>query len=444
MSSQETALRPTIAQNLEKRIADRTAKCAVIGLGYVGLPLSLEFAKSGYSAIGIDISEERVQSINNGQTGITDVTNTELQSYISNKKFIATTDYAVLKECDTINICVPTPLGKTREPDVSYILSALDQIIRYLKKGHLIILESTTYPGTTEEILQPAIEREGFKIGTDVFLVFSPERIDPSNPTYNTKNIPKIVGGVTPTCARLAKLLYSQTIDTVIEVSSPKAAEMVKLTENTFRSVNIGMVNELALMCNVLNIDVWEVIDAASTKPFGYMPFYPGPGLGGHCIPIDPVYLSWKSRLHGYEPHFIELAGTINQKMPDYCVGKIQDILNTQRLALNGAKILIIGMTYKPNVNDTRESPAIEVAHKLLQKGAHIEYVDPYVPKIQIDNRTFKGLTLTSTELSQFDMVVILTNHKNLNYKYIVDNAALIFDTRNALKNYSSPKITKL
>jgi UDP-N-acetyl-D-glucosamine dehydrogenase len=429
---------------LVEKLDARTATCAVIGLGYVGLPLAVELAKAGFTVYGIDISIAKVEALQNGTSYIIDVPGKDVKTFIDTKKFIPTTDFAVLEKCDTVNICVPTPLRKTKEPDISYVVAASVEIKKYLHRGQLVILESTTYPGTTDEVLLPMFEETGLKVGIDFFLAFSPERVDPSNPVYQTRNIPKVVGGMTPECNKAAHALYSAAVDTVVPVSSPKTAEMVKLLENTFRAVNIGMANELCLMSDKLGVDVWEVIDAAATKPFGFMPFYPGPGLGGHCIPIDPFYLSWKARINGFDPRFIELAGEINRHMPEYVVTKVQDVLNQSKKPLNGARVLILGVAYKKDVDDVRESPALEIISLLKKKGARVSFSDPYVDVFKEGELDVTGVALTPEALAEADITVIITDHKKFDLKMIVENAPSILDTRNALKGFTSERIHKI
>src|SRR5687768_6372513 len=373
---------PSVADTLHEKIRSRRARTGVVGLGYVGLPLAVELAKAGFHATGIDLDARKVQSINDGRSYIPDVSTADVQALHGKGLLDATTDFAIVKELDTINICVPTPLRKTKDPDMSYIVSAVEGIAKYLHPGMLIVLESTTYPGTTDEVVLPILEATGLKAGVDFFIAFSPERVDPGNPTFQTHNVPKVVGGLTPDCAMLAGALYGTAIETIVPVSSTRVAEMVKLLENTFRAVNIGLVNELALMCDRMNINVWEVVDAAKTKPFGFMPFYPGPGLGGHCIPIDPFYLSWKAKQTGFDPPSIELAGHINGSMPHYVAEKVGDALNTRRKSINGAEVLIVGVAYKRDIDDMRESPALDVMGLLHTKGARVDYADPYVPEV--------------------------------------------------------------
>ena len=428
---------------LINKIKEKKIRSAVIGLGYVGLPLAVELADAGVEVVGIDLDKTKVDGVNSKKSYIQDVPSERLKDLVSKGMLTATTAYSALMNVDTINICVPTPLRKTKDPDISYIIKAAEQIAKYLKKGQLIILESTTYPGTTDEVLLPMFEAKGLKVGKDFFLAFSPERVDPGNTMYHTKNIPKVVGGVTSACTEAAKALYELSIDTVYPVSSTRVAETVKLLENTFRAVNIGMVNELALMCDKMNIDVWEVIDAAKTKPFGFMAFYPGPGLGGHCIPIDPLYLSWKARAFGFEARFIELAAQVNASMPEYVVRKVGDALNEKGKSIKGAKVLILGVAYKKNVSDFRESPAFEVINFLNQKGAIVSYNDPYVPSFQDSSMSLKSIKLTHEVLKKSDCVVIITDHSKYDYHWILQYADLILDTRNAIK-VKNPKVVKL
>jgi UDP-N-acetyl-D-glucosamine dehydrogenase len=419
----------------QDKIKNKKAKIAVIGLGYVGLPLAVEYAKKGFSALGVDLDVNKVKAISAGRSYILDIKEEEVRPLVKRGLLKATSDYSKLKDVDAIIICVPTPLRKTKDPDMSFIVSAAEAIAKNLRKGQVIVLESTTYPGTTEEVILPILERTGLKVGRDFNLGFSPERIDPGNPTYMTHNIPKVVSGQTKACAENIRLLYSQIIGKIVSASSVKVAEMVKLLENTFRAVNIGLVNEMALMCDDLKIDVWEVIEAAKSKPFGFMPFYPGPGLGGHCIPIDPIYLAWKARVHGFEARFIDLASQINSDMPDYVADRVARSLNKVSKAVKGSKILIIGIAYKRDVTDMRESPAFEVFHKLRERGANISYHDPFVPTVKLDGQTLRSVNLTAAVLKDKDCVLILTDHSNIDYKFIVENSRFIFDTRNALRH---------
>ncbi|MDD5258555.1 MAG: nucleotide sugar dehydrogenase [bacterium] len=418
-----------------KKILEKKAKAGIIGLGYVGLPLAVELAKVGFDVTGIDVDQRKTDSINKGISYIQDVPSAEVRELVKAGKLRATTDFSVLKHIDTINICVPTPLRKSKDPDISYILAATTEIAKYLHKGQLIILESTTYPGTTEEVMQPMLEAKGLKAGRDFHLAFSPERVDPGNPQFNTKNITKVVGGYTPKCTALAVALYSQAIDKVLPVSSTRVAETVKLLENTFRSVNIGMVNEMAIICNKLGINVWEVIDAAATKPFGFMPFYPGPGIGGHCIPLDPHYLSWRVRLEGYDAKFIELAGQINRSMPEYVINKLNDALNNKGKSVKNAKILVLGVAYKNDIDDVRESPAIDFIKLLQKKGAKVNYHDPFIPNLGHEGVPMKSVPLTKSIVKSVDAVVVITRHKAIDYKWLVANAKLVIDTRNATKS---------
>jgi UDP-N-acetyl-D-glucosamine dehydrogenase len=436
-------MKTPLAAALHDRITNKRARVGVVGLGYVGLPLLVEFARSGYDAVGFDLDEAKINAIGEGRSYIPDVPNDDVASLRDAGRLSATTDFAQLATVDTVNICVPTPLRKTKDPDMSYVISAVETIAAYLHPGMLVILESTTYPGTTDELVRPLLEKGGLVAGRDFFLAFSPERVDPGNPHFNTRNVPKVVGGITATCAALSATLYGAAIEKVIPVSSPRVAEMVKLLENTFRAVNIGLVNELALMCDTLGIDVWEVVEAAATKPFGFMPFYPGPGLGGHCIPIDPFYLSWKARQSGFEARFIELAGQVNGSMPHAVVQKITDALNTQQKAVSGSKILIAGVAYKRDIDDMRESPALDVISELQKRGAIVSYSDPYVPSL--DTAHWKGVgpltcvpTLDARALEAVDCVAILTDHKAFDYALIVRHARLVVDTRNAVKEHAA------
>ncbi len=422
---------------LTKKIKDRTARVGIIGLGYVGLPLAAEFGEAGFEVIGFDISKEKVKLINSGKSDIDDVPDNIVKNLVDSKKLFATTDPKLIKNVDTVSICVPTPLSKTKDPDVSYILAAMEWVRQYMHKGMLIILESTTYPGTTEDMILPMLEDTGLKVGKDFFIAFSPERVDPGNTRFTTKNTPRVVGGITRKCTKVAELFYGQIIGHVVAMSSTRAAEMVKLLENTFRSVNIGLVNEVALMCDRLNINVWEIIDAAATKPFGFMPFYPGPGLGGHCIPIDPHYLSWKLKSLNYYARFIELAGDINSHMPEYVVDRIRRVLNKYCKSIKDSKIMILGVTYKRDIKDTRESPALDVFKLLEKDGARLYYNDPYVSEIRWDDSSHKSSKLTPMVLKKADITVILTDHSSYNYEWVVDNSSLIFDTRNATKKVS-------
>jgi UDP-N-acetyl-D-glucosamine dehydrogenase len=436
-----------LAATLLEKVNSRRARTGVVGLGYVGLPLAVELARAGYHTTGIDLDERKVQAVSEGRSYIPDVATADVLKLKNDGKLDATTDFSIVRELDTINICVPTPLRKTKDPDMSYIVSAVEAIAKYLHPGMLIILESTTYPGTTDEVVQPLLEETGLKAGVDFFLAFSPERVDPGNPTFQTHNVPKVVGGFTPTCSELAAALYGSAIQTLVPVSSTRVAEMVKLLENTFRAVNIGLVNELALMCDKMNIDVWEVVDAAKTKPFGFMAFYPGPGLGGHCIPIDPFYLSWKAKQTGFEPRFIELAGHVNASMPHFVVDKVVEALNERRKSVNGSTVLIAGIAYKRDIDDMRESPALDVMGLLHAKGATLAYADPFVPQLHARDwpgrEDLRAVHLTRGAISQYDCVVIITDHKAFDYDAIVAEADVIVDTRNAIK-VPHPNVFKL
>jgi len=429
---------------LLNKINDKSAEIAVVGLGYVGLPLAVEFANAGFNVTGIDVSTDKVKKINKGQNYIDDVDDDLLKSLVKSGKLTATSDYSVLKKIDCVSICVPTPLGKTGDPDISYMLSARDAILPYIKPPLLFVLESTTYPGSTNELIVPMMEEKGLKIGEDVFIAFSPERVDPGNPVYQTHNTPKVVGGVTKACTKMASELYGSVIDKIIPVSSCTTAEMTKLLENTFRSINIGLANEIAIMCKYLNADVWEVISAAATKPFGFMPFFPGPGLGGHCIPIDPLYLSWKLKTLDYKARFIELADEVNSSMPEYVIGLISDALNDKAKSIKKSKILLLGMAYKKDIDDLRESPALDVYEYLESRGAKVTYYDPYIPQFKWDNKIVKSKVYNDKLIKSQDCVVVLTAHSNIDYKSIVKNAKLIVDTRNATKGIRNKKIVKL
>lgn len=420
---------------LETKLADRTAHVVIVGLGYVGLPLATEVARAGLRVTGFEISERKVDLIKAGKSDIDDVPDSCLKPLVDDGLIKATLDPSCFKDADCVAICVPTPLSKTKDPDVSYILSAVERVAEYLHKDMLVVLESTTYPGTTEELIRPKLEASGLKVGEDFYLAFSPERVDPGNPVYGTKNTPRIVGGTTPECARVGSAFYRIFLDDVVTVSSTQAAEMVKLLENTFRSVNIGLVNEVALMCDRLNLDVWEIIDAAATKPFGFMPFYPGPGLGGHCIPIDPHYLSWKLKSLNYYARFIELAGDINSHMPEYVVDRIARMLNEASKSVRNAHVLVMGVAYKRDISDVRESPSLDVIKLLQVRGAKVAYNDPHVPSIMMDHGDMKSVELTEDVLRRADCAVILTNHTAYDYNWICTNAQMVMDCRNATRN---------
>jgi UDP-N-acetyl-D-glucosamine dehydrogenase len=427
-----------------ERIRARQARVGVIGLGYVGLPLVVEFARAGFDVTGFDVDASKTDQINAGKSYIPDVADADLAACVKAGTLRATTDMSLLGSMDAIDICVPTPLRKTKDPDLSYVVHAVEAVAATLRRGQLVILESTTYPGTTDEVVQPMLVAKGFKPDVDFFLAFSPERVDPGNPQFNTKNIPKIVGGVGPASTEVAAALYGATVQQVVQVTSTRVAEMVKLLENTFRAVNIGLVNEIALMCHKMNIDVWEVIDAAKTKPFGFMPFYPGPGLGGHCIPIDPFYLSWKARQSGFECRFIELAGQVNGAMPEYVVQLIAEALNSKRKALNGSRVHLFGMAYKPNVGDVRESPALDILELLTRQGAVVSYTDPFVASLAHGGQTLRSVPATDALAQAADCYVVCTNHDAFDYDEMVAGEVLIVDTRNALKSHRGRSIFRL
>jgi UDP-N-acetyl-D-glucosamine dehydrogenase len=431
---------------LIEKLRARDARTAVIGLGYVGLPLAVELAQAGFHAVGIDVNTDKVGRVNAGDSYIGDVSSSALKAMVDGGRLTATTDFSVLATCDTVNICVPTPLRKTRDPDISYIVSAVEQIARYVKPQTLIVLESTTYPGTTEEVILPMMARDDFRVGEEFFLAFSPERVDPGNPRFNTRNIPKVVGGVTPACTEVASALYASALATIVPVSNARVAETVKLLENTFRSVNIGLVNEIALMCNKMDIDVWEVIRAAATKPFGFMPYYPGPGLGGHRIPIDPFYLSWKAKLAGFEARFIELAGQINGSMPEYVVSRIADALNGQRKSVNGSRVLVVGEAYKANIDDIRESPALDVMRLLSRRGAEVLYHDMYAnpDDPELAHVEGKAAGLDAKTLAACDCAVVITGHDDVDYQALLDGVPVVVDTRNVYAGVQSDKLVRL
>ena len=425
-----------VKEDLIQEIKKKRANISVIGLGYVGLPLAVTFANAGFNVTGIDPVEEKVDMINRGESYISDITNAQLRKHIDSGRLRATTDYSVLAEIDAVSICVPTPLRKTGDPDMSFIASASEQIAPYLHRSMVVVLESSTYPGTTREFVLPKLTAEStLQVGEDFFLAFSPERVDPGRKDYTTFNTPKVLGGITPACTDVAKAWYEQAIETVVSVTTAEVAEMAKLLENTFRMINISMVNELAQMCERLDVDVWEVIDAAATKPFGFMKFTPGPGLGGHCIPIDPLYLSWKMKTLNYTARFIELASEINTGMPRYVVNRIQDALNRYKKPLNGSRILILGVAYKPNINDMRESPALDIIHLLREKGAAVTYYDPFVPELDYENIQMSSEKELTASIENVDLVAIITNHAKIDYQMVVDKAPLVFDARNATKD---------
>lgn len=444
-----------IKEDIKNLIAEKNACIGVIGLGYVGLPLIVEFALKGFQSIGFEVDTKKTDKINAGNSYIVDVTSENLQKCIASGNLKATTDFSEVEKCDVLIICVPTPLRKTKDPDMSYILAAGGEIQKYMRRGQLIILESTTYPGTTDEVLQPMFEEKGFKLDEDFLLAFSPERVDPGNPTHQTHNIPKVVGGVSKDSGEVASFLYSNIVNEVHLVSSARVAEACKLWENTFRAINIGMANEMAKVCNALGIDTWEVVRAAATKPFGFMAFYPGPGIGGHCIPLDPHYLSWKARQHGFDSQFISLAEQVNSGMPNYVIKLVSNALNNERKAVNGSRILILGVAYKKDIDDMRESPALSVIDLLRAKGADVSYHDPFVPEVHFDHAYTIGdgeplynAELTDDLIKNSDCVIICTEHSDIDYGNITQLASLIVDTRNALgeelRETSKAKIVRL
>jgi UDP-N-acetyl-D-glucosamine dehydrogenase len=422
--------------SLKRKIEDRSARVHVIGLGYVGLSLAVELARAGFTVRGIDVDLERVASLNHGHSYLVDVPTETLTPFVSSGRLTATTAFDEVGQADALIICVPTPLRKSKEPDISFIVASLESLLPHLHQGQLLVLESTTFPGTTEEVVQPRLEAAGLVVGVDVFLAFSPERVDPGNRKFTTANIPKVVGGVTPSCTELAACLYRHVTTSVFEASSPRVAETAKLLENTFRSVNIALANELAFACRKIGVDPWEVIEAAATKPFGFMPFYPGPGIGGHCIPVDPLYLSWKVRLTGYEAQFIALADQINRAMPEHVVHLVAGALNDRGRAVRGSSILVLGVTYKANVNDIRESPALEIIEHLTKLGAHVSYADPFTPQLALEGHKLSAVEPTLEALAAADCVLILTNHSSFDYAAIAERAPLVVDTRNAMRAF--------
>jgi len=420
---------------LQKKIEQKKARVAVVGLGYVGLPLAVEFAKAGFAVTGIEVDKSKVSMLRRGESYIQDVPNDEIAPLVQRGVLISTAEFAAIGGADAIIICVPTPLRKTKDPDLSYVIGAVSEIARRMRGEQLIVLESTTYPGTCEELILPFLERKGGRVGRDFFLAFSPERVDPGNERHRTRNITKIIGGVTPRCTALATSLYTQVIERVHPVSSTRVAEMAKLLENTFRSVNIAMVNEMALICDRMDIDVWEVIGAAATKPFGFMPFYPGPGLGGHCLPIDPLYLSWKARVHNFETRLIDVAAEINARMPDHVYGLVVNALNSRGACVRGARIMVCGVAYKRDVGDTRESPALDIMRALIRNGARVSYADPYVRELGVEGKRLRSQRLSPASLRRSDCVLIVTDHSSFDYELIVKNSPLVIDTRNATRN---------
>lgn len=430
--------------SLKEKIKNRSARIGILGLGYVGLPLAVEFARAGYSVMGFELDGRKVKALNNRRSYIEDIPTSDVATLVRAKKLLATTDFSKLRGMDVVIICVPTPLNKTKDPDISFIAESAKKIAAHLHRQELIVLESTTYPGTTRDFVRPILEKSGFKAGTDFHLAFSPERIDPANKHYTLANTPKVVGGLTKGCNDLAALLYSQIVQRVVTVSSPEAAELVKLLENTFRAVNIGLVNEIALICDRLALNVWEIIDAAATKPYGFMPFYPGPGLGGHCIPIDPHYLSWRMKALNFSARFIELAGEVNSHMPEFVLEKVVRALNERKKSVKGSTIVVLGVAYKPNVSDMRESPALDLIHLLHQQGARVVYHDPYVPSISIGNQRLKNKAYSATLLKQADAVVITTHHTVFDPKDILKNSRLVIDTRNIMRGLSAEHLVRL
>jgi UDP-N-acetyl-D-glucosamine dehydrogenase len=422
----------TIKQQLLDRLVKRTARVGIVGLGYVGLPLAVEFAEAGFTVIGVDIARDKVERLNRGESYILDIPTERLRPLVESGSFSATTDYAALTEADTVSICVPTPLNRAKEPDMSFVIDSVDAISKICHDGMLVVLESTAYPGAAAEIILPRLSFNGFRVGENVFVAFSPERIDPANPRFNVRNTPKVIGGVTPACTEVCSALYEAAVDQIVPVSSPTTAEMVKLLENTFRAVNIGLVNELAIMCDLLDVNVWEVIQAAATKPFGFMPFYPGPGVGGHCIPVDPLYLSWKMKTLNYNARFIELAASINMGMPGVVVERITEALNDDAKPVRGSRIVVLGAAYKRDVDDVRESPALEVLHLLRHKGADVVYHDPYVAELRLDDGTvMQSVPYSEALLESADCVVIVTDHRRIDYQHVLDHARVVVDTRN-------------
>ena len=431
-------------KKIKELISSRKAKVGIVGMGYMGLPLAMEFAKGGFAVTGFEVDAQKVRDLEAGQSYIPDVPSSELGPIVKKGLLTATLDFSGLKKQDAVIICVPTPLRKSKDPDVSYIVASVREVRKYMRRGQIIVLESTTYPGTTKELVKPMLELGGFVAGKDFFLAFSPERVDPGNKKYGVKNTPKVVGGLTPACTELSGMLYRSVIDKVLEVSSTEAAELVKLLENTFRAVNIGMMNEMALMCGKLGLNVWEVIEAAASKPFGFMPFYPGPGIGGHCIPLDPHYLGWKMKTLNFEPRFIELAGAINSSMPDHVVTRLGAILNTRGKALSRSRILMIGMAYKKDISDSRESPARDVLTLLEKTGAKADYYDPYVPETELEGEVRRSKKDALKKLKSYDCVMIVTPHSCIDYAEILKKSVLVFDTRNATKGLKGKNLFRL
>jgi UDP-N-acetyl-D-glucosamine dehydrogenase len=432
-------------ENLMGKISDKTARLGVIGLGYVGLPLAVEMAKAGFCVTGFDVQQKKVELVNGGHNYIGDVVDNDLASLVAAGKLSATGDFSFIKECDCVSICVPTPLDIYQQPDISYVKASAEQVAAFAHKGMLVILESTTYPGTTQEVIEPLLTEKGLVVGEDIFLAFSPERVDPGNKQYKTKNTPKVVGGVSNHCTELAALLYESFLEGgVCQVSSPKVAEMEKILENTFRNINIALANEMAILCSRMDIPVWEVIDAAKTKPYGFMAFYPGPGLGGHCIPLDPFYLTWKARAFNYHTRLIEIAGEINNGMPDYIIERVSKMLNRQKKPLNGSTILLLGVAYKPDIDDLRESPVLKIITLLEKEGAVVVVNDPFIPKFSLEGREYNSVELTVQTLHDCDIAVITTNHSSYDAKFIAENAPAVFDTRNLTAGVDSANVERL
>jgi UDP-N-acetyl-D-glucosamine dehydrogenase len=432
-------------ENLMGKISDKTARLGVIGLGYVGLPLAVEMAKAGFCVTGFDVQQKKVELVNEGHNYIGDVVDNDLSSLVAAKKLNATGDFSFIKDCDCVSICVPTPLDIYQQPDISYVKASAEQVAAFAHKGMLVILESTTYPGTTQEVIEPLLTEKVLVVGEDIFLAFSPERVDPGNKQYKTKNTPKVVGGVSKHCTELAALLYESFLEGgVCQVSSPKVAEMEKILENTFRNINIALANEMAILCSRMDIPVWEVIDAAKTKPYGFMAFYPGPGLGGHCIPLDPFYLTWKARAFNYHTRLIEIAGEINNGMPDYIIERVSKMLNRQKKPLNGSTILLLGVAYKPDIDDLRESPVLKIITLLEKEGAVVVVNDPFIPKFSLEGREYNSVELTVQTLRDCDIAVITTNHSSYDAKFIAENAPAVFDTRNLTAGVDSANVERL
>ena len=432
-------------EELTRKIEDKTAVLGVVGLGYVGLPLAVEKAKVGYTVIGFDVQGWKADAVNRGHNYIGDVVDSDLSDLVKAGKLSACAEFDFISKCDCVAICVPTPLDEYYQPDISYVRDSATSVAQHAHKGMLVVLESTTYPGTTEEIIQPLFEERGFTVGEDIFLAFSPERVDPGNQVYKTKNIPKVVGGVTPECTEVAALLYGSVLEgSIFKASSPRVAEMEKILENTFRNINIALVNEMAILCERMGIPVWEVIDAAATKPYGFMPFYPGPGLGGHCIPIDPFYLTWKARAYNYHTRIIEVAGEINRAMPEYCVERMSHMLNKAKKPLNGSKVLVLGIAYKPDIDDMRESPALELCTLLKEAGCEVSYNDPFIPSFSRGDLVLTSQSLTAQLLGSADIVCIATQHSAYDARFIVDNSRLVFDTHNLTKGIEADNLERL